>query len=709
MRFLFRMKKKLLLMFAFIIAFLAVLVGRLAYIGYANGSRYEKIVLSNQGYSSSTIAYRRGDITDRKGTILATSVDVYNVILDCSVITSDEKYEQPTLDALFACFDEDELSMTRSEIEAYISENPSRQYLKLADMLPADETAAFEEMADANSKIKGIWFEKEYTRQYPYGSLASAVIGYTASGNVGIGGIEDSYNETLNGTDGRRYGYLNSDSNYEVTVREAVDGETVVSTIDENLQSIAEEKIKEFYLALSDGETSDAGEEADGEAALEEDLDGEEADGERTEDVAVTGGAQHIAVLMMDPNTGEVLAMANYPSYDYTLTAEENLAIFYSESEIAAMTDDEQSKAVESLKQNFCLTYTFEPGSTAKPFTVACGLETGTLTEDMTFFCDGGEQIADYYIHCVNKNGHGMETMSQCLENSCNDALMQMSYLIGGDNFSRYQQIFNFGLKTNIDLPGESRTDSLVYSSDQMTKINLATNAFGQNFNVTMIQLASAYSSIVNGGYYYLPHVAKKLLDGDGNTVETIEPTLLRKTISEETAETVTGYLTAVVAEGTGATAKVDGYSMTGKTGTAQKYVLDDDGNATSTRAQGKYLVSFIGSVPAIDPQLVIYVVVDEPNVADQAHSTYAQNVAREILEEALPYMGIFPDEEKTGANANLDIVGNTVETDETEESTEIDVLGGEDEAVEIDALGGTDDTAAQEVTITDDTATGEP
>ena len=322
------------------------------------------------------------------------------------------------------------------------------------------------------------------------------------------------------------------------------------------------------------------------------------------------------------------------------------------------MDEAAQEKAVEALKQNFCLTYTYEPGSTAKPFTIACGLETGTLTEDMTFMCDGSEQISGHTIHCVSRSGHGLETLSGALEDSCNDALMQMSYKIGGNNFAKYQQLFNFGLRTNIDLPGESRTDTLIYKAEDLNTINLATNSFGQNFNVTMIQLASAYSSIVNGGSYYLPHVVNKLEDENGNTVEEISPTLLRQTISQETADTLKEYLKAVVDEGTGNTAKVDGYSMCGKTGTAQKFVLDEEGNATSQRAQGKYLVSFIGSVPADNPEVVIYVVVDEPNVEDQAHSSYAQNLAREILEEALPYMNIYPDEEQTGVNADLDIVG---------------------------------------------------
>lgn len=608
---------------------LVVMIGRLGYIEVKSGERYEKIVLNNQEYSSTTIPFRRGDIVDRKGTVLATSTDVYNVILDCSVLTSKEDYLEPTMEAMQSCFDESELNYSFEEIRQFISENEDNRYCKLADKLPYDEIQAFEDLQEEDADIKGIWFEKEYVREYPYGSLASALIGYTAAGNLGIGGIEDSYNDVLNGTDGRQYGYLNSDSNYEINMKEAVNGQTVVSTIDANLQSIVETKMKEFYDRLANN--AEPG-----------------------------GGASHIAVLMMDPDSGEVLAMANYPDYDYTLTVDENLGLFYSEDEVASMDETARDKAVEALKQNFCITYTYEPGSTAKPFTIACGLETGTLTEDMTFLCDGGEQISGHRIRCVNRSGHGVETLSKALEDSCNDALMQMSYRIGGNNFAKYQQIFNFGLKTNIDLPGESRTDTLIYKAEDLNTINLATNSFGQNFNVTMIQLASAYSSIVNGGSYYLPHVVNKLEDENGNTVEEISPILLRETLSEETASTITGYLQAVVSEGTGSTAKVDGYSMCGKTGTAQKYVLDEKGNATSERAQGKYLVSFIGSVPANDPEVVIYAIVDEPNVEDQAHSSYAQNLAREILEEALPYLNIYPNEELTGKNADLDIVGES-------------------------------------------------
>jgi stage V sporulation protein D (sporulation-specific penicillin-binding protein) len=270
-----------------------------------------------------------------------------------------------------------------------------------------------------------------------------------------------------------------------------------------------------------------------------------------------------------------------------------------------------------------------------------------------------------------------METVEQALMNSCNDALMQMSYSIGVDNFTTYQQIFGFGQKTNIDLPGEARTDSLIYTADNMTAIDLATNSFGQNFNTTMIQTATAFCSLVNGGSLYQPRVVEKITDEDGNTIETMSPTLLRQTVSEGTSDLLKSYMYSVVSSGTGATAKVDGYSMGGKTGTAQK----------AGRDGVNYLLSFIGFAPVDDPQLVIYCVVDEPNVQEQWHSTFAQNIVREILEEILPYMNIYRDEETTGIHSGWDIKG-----EDTGAVAMTDVVNSEETSVE-DAVTDVPDT----------------
>ena len=608
-----KMQKKLVVLFVIIALLLLGLIVRLMYIEHTSGKKYEKKVLSQQKYDSTVIPYQRGNITDCKGTILATSVDVYNVILDCKVLNSDSADIDPTIDALITCFPQ----LNETDLRNLITDKPKSQYNVLAKKLSYEEIRAFEDMqaaekeasdkksgdAEKKGKINGVWFEKEYQREYPYGSLASAVVGFTTSGNLGMNGVENSYNSVLNGTNGREYGYLNSDSNFEKTVIDAQNGNDVTLTIDANIQKIVEDKIAAFEEEYRDAAREGA-------------------------------GSKHVGVIVMNPQNAEVLAMANYPNYDSSNPRD--LSAYYTQEEIDAMGDDAELDALNQLWSNFCITYTYEPGSTVKPFTVACGLDTGTLDPNRTFICDGYETISGHDIHCVNTNGHGLETVEDALKNSCNDALMQMSYDIGSENFSKYQQIFGFGTKTNIDLPGEARTDSLIYTEDQLSTINLATNSFGQNFNVTMIQVASAFCSIVNGGNYYQPHVVKKITDENGNVIQEDNGTLLKKTVSSSTSELLKQYLYATVSDGTGKYAKVPGYSMGGKTGTAQKL----------PRGQGNYLVSFIGFAPVDNPQLLVYVVVDEPNAEEEFHSTFAQEIAKGIFEETLPYLNIYPDED---------------------------------------------------------------
>lgn len=608
-----KMQKKLVVLFVIIALLLLGLIVRLMYIAHTSGKKYEKKVLSQQKYDSTVIPYQRGNITDCKGTILATSVDVYNVILDCKVLNSDSADIDPTIDALITCFPQ----LNETDLRNLIADKPKSQYNVLAKKLSYEEIRMFEDMqaaekeasdkksgdAEKKGKINGVWFEKEYQREYPYGSLASAVVGFTTSGNLGMNGVENSYNSVLNGTNGREYGYLNSDSNFEKTVIDAQNGNDVTLTIDANIQKIVEDKIAAFEEEYRDAAREGA-------------------------------GSKHVGVIVMNPQNAEVLAMANYPNYDSSNPRD--LSAYYTQEEIDAMDDDAELDALNQLWSNFCITYTYEPGSTVKPFTVACGLDTGTLDPNRTFICDGYETISGHDIHCVNTNGHGLETVEDALKNSCNDALMQMSYDIGPENFSKYQQIFGFGTKTNIDLPGEARTDSLIYTEDQLSTINLATNSFGQNFNVTMIQVASAFCSIINGGNYYQPHVVKKITDENGNVIQEDNGTLLKKTVSSSTSELLKQYLYATVSDGTGKYAKVPGYSMGGKTGTAQKL----------PRGQGNYLVSFIGFAPVDNPQLLVYVVVDEPNAEEEFHSTFAQEIAKGIFEETLPYLNIYPDED---------------------------------------------------------------
>ncbi|MBQ6811800.1 MAG: peptidoglycan glycosyltransferase [Agathobacter sp.] len=621
------MRKKLIVLFTLLTFCLCALIGRLMYINYTSGEKYEKKVLSMQSYDSVTIPYQRGDIIDRNGTVLATSVAVYNVILDCSVMTSTttvngektQKYIEPTIEALVECFPE----LNKGVLYQYATEKPDSKYIILLKKLPYDQIQPFVKLQEevdedgkkVNPNIKGVWFEKEYIRSYPFNELASSVIGFVSSGNVGTIGLENYYNDTLNGINGREYGYLNSESDFEKTVIAPEDGSTLVTTIDANIQSVVERKIKEFNSAYTNNYRDGA-------------------------------GSLTTAVIVMNPNNGAVLAMAEYPTFD--LNKPRDVSNLYTEEELELVTTEEQMDALNQLWRNFCVSETYEPGSVQKPFTIACGLETGKLNTNMTFECDGGAHIAGGFIGCVNLHGHGTETLEKSLMDSCNDALMQMADVIGKEEFVKYQSVFGYGQKTGIDLPGEANTSTLVYSEEDMKAIDLATNSFGQNYNTTMIQVASAFSSIVNGGTYYQPYLVSKVVAADGGTISVTEPTVLKQTVSESTSELLKSYMYSTVTSGTGSTAKVDGYSLGGKTGTAEKY----------PRNQGNYLVSFIGFAPYENPELVIYCIVDEPNSKDQPHSYYAQNIVREILEEILPYMNVFKDEETTGKNANLDITG---------------------------------------------------
>ena len=302
---------------------------------------------------------------------------------------------------------------------------------------------------------------------------------------------------------------------------------------------------------------------------------------------------------------------------------------------------------LNGLWRNFCISDTYEPGSTYKPFTVAMGLETGALKGNEHYECNGSLVVVEGEnpIRCHNRWGDGVVSIKQAMASSCNVALMKMAFTIGAETFVKYQENFNFGLKTNIDLAGEARTAELVHGADKIGITELATGSFGQGFNVTMIQMISGYSALINGGYYYEPHMVKEIRTSSGAVVENIEPRVLKQIVSESTSEAIRDYCIAVcdptVANNTGKAARPAGYAIGGKTGTAQ----------TLPRGNGEYVVSFIGFAPADDPQIAIYVVVDRPNMEDQSLGTRcAAKITRNILTEVLPYMGIFMTEDLTEA-----------------------------------------------------------
>lgn len=614
-----KMQKKLLVLFMIVLMAFVGLSVRLFLINRDNGEEYKKQVLSQQEYDSKTIPFKRGNIVDSNGTILAVSNKVYNVILDTKILLSDEEYLEPTLNALRSAF-----GIDTNEVRNYIATHPTSSYYVLAKRLDYDKVAKFQELKndeETGAYIKGIWFEDEYKREYPNGTLACDVIGFTRSDNAGQYGLEEYYNDVLCGTNGREYGYLNNDSNLERTTIPAVDGYNIQTTIDANIQGIVEKYLKEYNEEYKDN-------------------------------YRAGNGAQNIGCIIMEVDTGNILAMASYPNYDLNDVRNTDNLIgmpqldekgkktgeYLTKELIDEMDDETMYQHLDALWKNFCIVDTYEPGSVAKPFTVAAAIECGAITGNESYNCEGKLHVGDYDIKCHQIYGDGYISVAQGIERSCNVVLMNVAFAMGQDKYVDYQHLFGFGLKTNIDLAGETRTVSMVYNKDTIGPTELATNSFGQGFNATMIQMITGFCSLINGGYYYEPHMVSKITTNDGATIENIEPRVLKQTVSQSTSDKILEYCNLVVTgeNGTGKTARPAGYMIGGKTGTAE----------TLPRGNNEYVVSFMGYAPADDPQIAIYVVVDRPNVAFQHDAKHATRIVRKVLTEVLPYLNIFMTEE---------------------------------------------------------------
>lgn len=662
-RFTISMQKKLVVLFGIILLAFAGLSWRLYMITKEDGDKYKKQVLAQQKYDSTTLPYKRGDILDAKGTPLAVSEKVYNVVLDTRLMLQDEEALEPTVSALVSQF-----GLNETELRSYISENPGSAYKVLAKRLSYSEISDFlamQEDTENNPHLAGVWFEEEYKRNYPNGSLACDVIGFTSTDNVGTYGLEEYYNDVLNGTPGRVYGYLSDDSTFERTTKAAVDGNTIMSTIDVNIQTIVEKYLKEFNE-------------------------------EHVNEVRTGQGTENTACIIMEVNTGEILAMASYPNYDLNDTRNTQPLIgmplldengrkktgeYVTEETLAALDDDGVYRQLNALWKNFCISETYEPGSTAKPFTVAAALETGRITGNEVYQCNGYREVGGHTIKChsYRYGGEGAVSVKDSIALSCNVGLMYIAEALGKDNFAKYQNAFGFGLRTNIDLAGEARTASLIYSADTLGPSELATNSFGQSFNATMIQMITGFCSLINGGYYYEPHMVSKVVSPTGATVENIEPRVLKQTVSASTSAKILEYCNAVVTDGTGKTARPAGYAIGGKTGTAE----------TLPRGNKEYVVSFMGYAPADKPQIAIYVVVDRPNVAMQDDAKYATGIVRNVLTEVLPYLNIFMTEELSEEEIQeleerqLAITTQYGTPSESEEETEEETASGEGESAE--------------------------
>ncbi len=619
------MRMKLVWLFGIVVLAFVGLGIRITVINASQGKQYSKQVLSQsqQKYDSRVIPFKRGDITDRNGVVLATSEKVYKVILDCKVVNTKEEYVEPTITALVDVLGLDEETIrekledetTKSSqyqiLQSNVSINQKKAFEDYTDVSSdeAKETLTKEEIAE-RSNVKGVWFEEDYRRVYPLNSTASHLVGFTYTGNTADWGIEGYYSSTLNGVNGRQFGYYNSDDDVEQTIIDPVNGNSVQSTIDLNIQQVVEKYIDKFMTGMANGPRGEQ-------------------------------GAANVGVVVANPKNGEILAMATDNPYD--LNNPRDLTPYYSDEEIQEMKDKDGGtmlKALYGIWQNYCISDAFEPGSTVKPLTIGAALDADVVQPTDTFVCDGYQKFGDTMIRCsIYPRAHGTETLSDLIKHSCNDGLMQIGALLGPEEFLKYQKIFNFGSTTGIDLPGEAT--GILHSEENLSSgsTELASASFGQGYTCTMIQEIAAICSAINGGYYYQPHVVSKIMNEDGDVIKDIQPVVTKQTVSSDVSALIRQYMGAVMeSDGTGATAKVDGYSMGGKTGTAQKYPREDK----------KYLVSFIGFAPLDDPQVVVYVVVDEPNAESQADSLYAQYLYKGIMTEILPYLNIFQDEEVT-------------------------------------------------------------
>lgn len=723
------MRRKTKIAYLLVVGVLVALTIRVVYINVANGKEYSEAVVLQMDYNSTDIPYERGEILDRNGNVLANSEKTYSLILEPVNILITEKGKAATRAAVLEYFD-----VSGDDFDKHIANEDSYYEVVLKD-LPYTKVKAFEDYCktDEGADVIGVRFETVYKRNYPNGSLACHLLGYTASGNVGQGGIEGYYNDYLNGVDGKTYRYMSGSGGVDSETVAAQNGETVVSTIDMNIQKIIEDNITEYMqntgakqigiiamdpnngeiLGMASSRTYDpndpmntqalrnmtvtvtqeveiegADENADSLISVESAKKNTTATTESSEDGTTTESSTEATTEQKNVKTEEV-------EYDFSKMSDEEF-----QSTIDGFTSDQLYEALNYVWQNYCISDVFEPGSTYKAFTIAGAMEDGVISDGDEFLCDGSQVVVEGEspIYCSYRAGHGMVDVKRALAVSCNDALMQIADKEGPETFDKYQVIFNIGSKTGIDLEGE--TTGIKYDVENLNPTELATSSFGQGVTTSMIQMAAGFCSVINGGNYYVPHVVKRLLDSDGNVVENMDPVLVRKTISKEVSDYMKTYLQAVVEEGTGYAAGIEGYTIGGKTGTAEKL----------PRGNGKYVLSFIGFTPVENPQIMLYVVVDEPHVEDQEGSGAGAKLFNQVMQDLLPYLNVYStngdDVAYDGTEEPLSSAFDTdTETADTEAATE-DAAAEDTSADDTSADDtSTDDTSDADDTSADDTS----
>ena len=561
-------RKKVMIVFVAVFFIMMFLIGRLVYL-MIFCSEYYGNKAENLHERERDIKAARGKLLDANGTVLATNKSV------CTISVIHNQIEEP----------EKVIAMLVKELG--ISEETARKRVEKVSSIERVKTNVAKETGDAIRAygLSGVKVDEDYKRYYPYGTLASKVLGFTGADNQGILGLEVKYDEYLQGTNGKILTLTDARGieieNAGESRLEPVNGYDLCLSLDYNIQMYCEQAAKKVCTKKS---------------------------------------ADSVSVIVMNPQNGELMAMVNYPEFDlnnpFTLAGDTGEAV----------SAEEKQNLLNKMWRNQCISDTYEPGSTFKIITAAAALEEGVVKLDDAFFCPGYKIVEDRRIRCARTTGHGAETFETGIMNSCNPVFMELGERLGAENFVGYFKQFGLLSKTNIDLPGEAGT--IMHKTENIGPVELATISFGQSFQITPIQLVTTVSSIINGGTRVTPHFGVSVQDADGNTVKTFSYETHENICTAETSETMRYLLEKVVSEGTGKNAKIEGFSIGGKTATSQ----------TLPRSDHKYISSFLGFAPADNPQVLVLVVINNPQGIYYG-GTIAAPVAKEIFENILPYL----------------------------------------------------------------------
>lgn len=564
-------KKKILVVFICAALILCALIGRLVWLMIFDAEYYQELA-QDLHEREREIKAARGEIVDRNGVVLATNRTV------CTISVIHSQIEEPERVIEVLC---SELEMEESEVRKKVEKVSSMEKIK---------TNVVKETGDRirDYDLAGVKVDEDYKRYYPYGDLASRVLGFTGGDNQGIIGLEVKYEDYLKGTNG--------------TILTVTDARGI------ELDGVAEDRIEPVA-----GQTLQVSLDYNMQAYCQQ----------AAENVMEEKQAEAVSILLMNPQNGEIYAMVNVPEFDLNNPYELNTGV-----DEDSLTDEELQDQLNQMWRNRCINDTYEPGSTFKIITSSACLEEGVVSLDDTFVCPGYRIVEDRKIRCHKVGGHGQETFVEGIQNSCNPVFIDIGLRLGADRFYDYFEKFGLLKLTNVDLPGEAGT--IMHKRENIGTVELATMTFGQSFQVTPIQMAVTVSSIINGGTRVTPHVGAAVLDTDGGTVETFEYETEKGIVSKETSETMQMLLESVVSEGSGKNAYIEGYSIGGKTATSQ----------TLPRSANKYISSFIGFAPADDPQILGIVIIHDPKGVYYG-GTIAAPVLRDIYDNILPYLGI--------------------------------------------------------------------